>query len=146
MPIYKKGLERIFDYQQMFELYINLGSYEKVTRYCTAHGIINPETGRGPTPQTVRLSGIHYAAENLQDALKFVLEKEVMPEDEFKGWLVSQVYPLYTKDDNTRKFDKWLRKNKLQDFAPEYFKRVDVDDPIITNLKEHFKNLGGLSV
>lgn len=146
MPIYKKGLERLFDYKEMFELYIDLGSYEKVSKYCTAHGKINPETGRGPTPQTVRLAGFHYAAENLQDALNYVLEKEVMPENEFKAWIVQSIYPLYTRDDNTRKFDKWLRKNKLQDFAPEYFQRIDVDDPEILKLQEHLKNLGGLSV
>ena len=104
------------DGEELFPLWVELGSLSKVRERLISLGINNPETGKPPTQAGIRVAVRRWMAQNPQDARKVMIELgEAWAADdgEWNIWLVHQARGSL----GNQAFMQFIQQNRLEEYV-----------------------------
>lgn len=122
--------QRILNPKECFELWVELGSIQKVCGNLAFKGTINPYTQRPFTPMGVWKSAMFWVTSNIEEAWKFYQEGgSPFTKKEFEEWVVGKAMFVYGT--SRKRFLRWIDENGFEKYEPIYeraFPRFETDD------------------
>lgn len=107
MPIVNSRMTKTYlDDKQCFDLWIELGTLEKVRQHLYSLGIKNPLSGNMATPFGIRTAAFRWMLHNLDEAWEIMAGKyHILGRDEFDQWAVYKAMSFFQGENA---FRKWL--------------------------------------
>lgn len=110
----------MLDQERTFMLWVELGSLRKVGKMYETKGIINPDTGKPFTQQTIWASSMRYVLDHPEEARAvYLAHGSPLSEEEWEKWLIYRAFLVYHYG-KTRCI-KWAKKHNLYDKYREIF-------------------------
>lgn len=109
--------------KEYFELWMELGTLEKVSQHLANVGEINPKYKQPLSQMTIRIAALRYVIEN-PDEVRHIYEKEAnrtLTQQEWEEYLVRTAMSVY--DTSTAKLQDWIQRKGMQKYDYLYSKR-----------------------
>jgi hypothetical protein len=108
MPIINSKLtKRILDEKECFDLWVELGTLEKVRQVMYDRGLRHPLTGKSVTPFGIRTAAFRYMLDNLEVAYERMNSSfRILSREEFDKWAVYKALTLFQTE---VAFGDWLK-------------------------------------
>lgn len=110
----KKYIKGYLDPKLCFDLYVETGSIYKVVKILHNRNIVNPKTGKAPTPMGVWQTAWRYILANMVEGRKGIesawrANGELLTDKDWYKIVVEHARYAYRK---TRKFDEFMEQHK----------------------------------
>lgn len=108
MPIINSKLTRsVLDEKECFDLWIELGTLEKVRQFLYSRGVVHPLTGKSITPFGIRTAAFRWMLDNLDESYERMNSKyRILSREEFDKWAVYKALTLFQSEYG---FRNWLK-------------------------------------
>jgi hypothetical protein len=115
------GKEKYLNDEEIFNLWRQLPSIEKVIDHLTQKGKINPDTGKPFTRMAIWHSAWRYALDNPNETYKYFEDRKTR--EEYWNKLVKVALTVYLNTSTTRFLD-WIKKHNLERFNNIYADKI----------------------
>ena len=112
---------KVLDPEMCLSLWLELGTRTKVTSHLESLGIINQETKKKFSVDTISRVVWEWVANNQEKARSMICENIKMSDQEWEEHMVKGAFGFYFRfSRSSEKFDDWLRRNNLYDKYKNY--------------------------
>lgn len=126
MAITTRGAKFLGD-KTCFLVWFEMSSLPKAAEYLKKAGVVNPRTGRSPSPMAVHVAAFRWILEHPDEAREYYnLAGSTMNDDEWAEFLVVKAKGILGRSSRDR-FLRWVIKYDMQKYSylfPEYVMAV----------------------